>query len=214
MTRRLLMCIAGLMVIAQPALAHVSVSPKEGARGSTTTFSFTVPNEEAPAKTVKVEIFFPEGATFTEIAPQPVTGWTQSKQATSAVWEGGAIAGEDGADFQLKLGPLPNGNSLTFKVLQTYDNGEVVRWIDAAVPGGGEPDHPAPAVALTGAAALVPTTRSSSAGASSATTAAALDDADDGGGLDTGLLVLIVAVTAALAVVAGFAMQRAAPPPR
>ena len=33
--------------------------------------------------------------------------------------------------------------------MQTYDNGEVVRWIDTAPEGAPEPEHPAPVVKLT-----------------------------------------------------------------
>ena len=178
MKRRLGVLVAVWLVVATPALAHVKVTPEEGARGSTTTFTFTVPNEEALAKTTKVEVFFPDGATFTEVNPRAVAGWTHTKQPTSVVWEGGPIAGEDEVDFQLELGPLPNGDSLTFKVLQTYDNGVVVRWIDAPLPSGAEPDHPAPVVRLTGPAALVPTTSTSVAG-SPATSRASPDDDDD-----------------------------------
>jgi hypothetical protein len=41
---------------------------------------------------------------------------------------------------------------LVFKAVQTYDNGDVVRWIDTSTPGGAEPDHPAPTVTLRVAA--------------------------------------------------------------
>jgi uncharacterized protein YcnI len=205
--KRLLLCVAALMVITAPALAHVEVSPEEAARGSVTTFTFTVPNEEAPAKTTKVEIFFPEGAKFTEVNPQPVTGWTQTKQPTSVTWEGGPIAGEDEVDFQLELGPLPNGDALTFKVLQTYDNGEVVRWIDAPPPGGGEADHPAPVVRLTGPAALVPTT-STRVAQSPPTTAAPKAAADDDSQVGIGVVVLVLVAVAVVAAGAGFALQR------
>jgi uncharacterized protein len=37
---------------------------------------------------------------------------------------------------------------LTFKALQTYSNGDVVRWIEQSAPGGPEPEHPAPSVTL------------------------------------------------------------------
>ena len=47
----------------------------------------------------------------------------------------------------MTLGSLPNTDSITFKALQTYDNGDVVRWI-----GAEKTDNPAPVVTLTGAA--------------------------------------------------------------
>jgi hypothetical protein len=38
---------------------------------------------------------------------------------------------------------------LEFKAVQTYDNGDVVRWIESTPPGGAEPEHPAPVLTLT-----------------------------------------------------------------
>ena len=42
---------------------------------------------------------------------------------------------------------------MTFKVVQSYSDGEVVRWIELAGPDGKEPDNPAPIVKLTPGAA-------------------------------------------------------------
>jgi periplasmic copper chaperone A len=36
-----------------------------------------------------------------------------------------------------------------FKALQTYESGEVVRWIEETPPGGEEPEFPAPVLKLT-----------------------------------------------------------------
>ena len=36
-----------------------------------------------------------------------------------------------------------------FKALQTYSNGDIVRWIDLQQPGQSEPEHPAPVLLLT-----------------------------------------------------------------
>jgi hypothetical protein len=48
------------------------------------------------------------------------------------------------------LGGVPDdASSLTFKALQTYSNGDVVRWIDVPQTGQPEPDHPAPVLTLT-----------------------------------------------------------------
>ena len=47
---------------------------------------------------------------------------------------------------------MPEGvDALEFPALQTYDSGEVVRWIEPTPPGGEEPEHPAPAVAFAAA---------------------------------------------------------------
>ena len=36
---------------------------------------------------------------------------------------------------------------MVFKALQTYSDGNVVRWIEEPVDGGEEPEHPAPVLA-------------------------------------------------------------------
>lgn len=63
--------------------------------------------------------------------------------------------------------------------IATYSNGDVVRWIDVAQPGQPAPDHPAPVLTLTTAAASVKSTavvsdRSSSDGMAPAVAAAGL----------------------------------------
>jgi len=57
-------------------------------------------------------------------------------------------------EFPLSLGPLPDTDKIIFKALQTYSDGSVVRWIDEPPAAGGtEPEHPAPALALSKTAA-------------------------------------------------------------
>jgi periplasmic copper chaperone A len=59
----------------------------------------------------------------------------------------------------VSVGPLPSDvDSLVFKALQTYDNGEVVRWIEEETPGGAEPERPAPVLKLTKDAAATSAT--------------------------------------------------------
>jgi uncharacterized protein len=89
-------------------------------------------------------------------------------------------------DFGLSVGlpDRPVGTKLTFKALQTYAGGKVVRWIG---PPGSE--EPAPQVELV-----------SAAGGGDATPAAASsDDSEDGG--DT--LSIIAIVAGALGLLAG-----------
>ena len=204
MNRRLLLIATIALVVfvaATPALAHVTVSPEEAARGTTTTFTFSVPNEIDSAKTVKVEIFFPDDAAFDEVNAQPVAGWTAFASKESAVWQGGSISGDDKVEFALTVGPMPNGDSIVFKALQTYDNGEVVRWIDASPTNGAEPEHPAPVVTLTGPAAVTTTTTEA------ATTTPAGDDNGDSGDSNVGVIVLVAALVVVAAGVA-FAVRR------
>ena len=63
------------------------------------------------------------------------------------IFSGGKLAPGQFQDFPLSVQiPGKAGEELTFKAVQTYDNGEVVRWI-----GAPESEHPAPQVLVTAA---------------------------------------------------------------
>jgi len=167
---------AGLVLFAVPALAHITVTPSSAQAGSTAVLTFHVPNEESKADTVKVDVQIPADHPIAQLLAEPVPGWTISiktvtlakplvtddgsfSQAVSEViWSGGQIAPGQFQSFELSADPLPQGvSSLAFKAIQTYSNGDVVRWIDLAQPGQPEPDHPAPVLTLTtGAATAAP----------------------------------------------------------
>ena len=158
--------------IPAPALAHVSVTPDKAAPGGFTPLAFRVPNERDNASTVEVEIFFPRDNPLEHASVKPVPGWTVStttrKLATpirsddgdvdtvvsSVVWKGGTIGVGQYQEFEVAVGPLPKRpTALVFKALQTYSNGEVVRWIDVPAEDGAEPEHPAPTLTVGGGAA-------------------------------------------------------------
>jgi uncharacterized protein YcnI len=162
---------AGVLLFAVPALAHITVSPGSAQPGSTIVLTFHVPNEEASAYTTRVDMQIPTDHPIAQLLVRPVPGWTisvrtvtlakplvtddgQFTQAVSEViWSGGKIAPGQFQDFSLSADPLPQGVSqLTFKTIQTYSNGDVVRWIDVPQPGQAEPDHPAPVLLLTAGA--------------------------------------------------------------
>lgn len=53
-------------------------------------------------------------------------------------------------EFELSIGPFPDEPmTLTFPTVQTYNDGEVVRWNQPTPPSSAEPEHPAPALELT-----------------------------------------------------------------
>jgi uncharacterized protein YcnI len=129
--------------------AHVTVHSKDAKPGgSNATLVFNVPNEEENAKTVKIEIDFPTATPLTGVTAQAPTGWTAATSADKVVFSGGSISGDDSVKFPIKVAQLPKVNSVVFKALQTYSNGDVVRWIDQAAPGGPEAAHPAPTLDL------------------------------------------------------------------
>lgn len=170
------LAVTALLVSALPAFAHITVTPGSAQAGSAAVLTFHVPNEEAKADTTKVDVQIPTDHPIAQLLVQPVQGWTisvktitlakpivtddgQFTQAVSEViWSGGSIAPGQFQDFAISADPLPQGISqLMFKAIQTYSNGDVVRWIDVSQPGQAEPDHPAPVLTLTtGSAAAAP----------------------------------------------------------
>jgi uncharacterized protein len=87
--------------------------------------------------------------------PTPVTN-DDGQQVTDFIsqitWTGGQIKPGEFDTFVISVGTLPDDvDSLTFPVIQTYDNGEVAQWIDPTVEGQAEPEHPAPVLTLTAA---------------------------------------------------------------
>ena len=84
----------------------------------------------------------------------PVTtdeGDTLTEAVNTVTWTatGDGIAPGYFEQFQVSVGLPAEGDTLTFPALQTYSNGDVVRWIDPTTPGGAEPEHPVPTVTLT-----------------------------------------------------------------
>ncbi|MFF7636063.1 YcnI family protein [Kitasatospora sp. NPDC008050] len=164
---------ATVLLVAGPAAAHVTVQPSAAPKGAADqSFAFRVPNEDDTASTVKVELYFPTDHPIASALIAPVPGWTDQIQTTKlttpiktddgditdvvseVTWSGGSIAPGHYQDFTLDFGQLPSDtDQLVFKALQTYSNGTVVRWIDTSQPGQPEPDHPAPTLKLTAAAA-------------------------------------------------------------
>lgn len=177
LTRRLLAAalaaLPAALLAAGPALAHVTVNPREATKGGFAELTFRVPNERESAGTTKVEVFFPiEEHPFASVSVRPTPGWdyevtrqkldqpveAHGEQITAAVakitWTGGIIRPGEYQSFSVSAGPLPeDADQLVFKAIQTYENGEVVRWIEEAVEGQPEPEHPAPVLKLVAAPA-------------------------------------------------------------
>ena len=177
--------LAGL-AIAATASAHVTVSPTSLPQGATAELTFKVPNEESKANTVELQLQIPTAYPIAQVLAKPVPGWTITEHTvtlakplttddgtfTSAVdeidWTGGSIPPGEYQDFQISVDPLPTDTTqLVFKAVQTYSDGDIVRWIDLTTGSDPDPEHPAPVLTLT------PASASGDTAASSATTAAA-----------------------------------------
>ncbi|KPI21808.1 nuclear export factor GLE1 [Actinobacteria bacterium OK074] len=205
-----------VLALAGPASAHVSVEPEGTApQGGYAIIDFRVPNERDDASTTKLEVSFPTDTPFVDAMPQPVEGWKakvtttkldkpvtvsgqQIEEAVSKVtWTATGKGIEPGyfQKFPLAVGPLPaKADEVAFKALQTYDNKEVVRWIEVQQEGAAEPENPAPVLTLTAATAADGHHGSATAedAAEETSTTAAADTTAGSDGSDTTARVLAV----------------------
>jgi uncharacterized protein YcnI len=223
--------VAAAVVVAALALpaaasAHVTLQPSTAPADGFTRLDVRVPNERDDASTVKVDVQLPPGFAFVSYEPRPgwkVTvkrakaeqpievegGFEVDEEVRQITWQGGRIGPGEFVDFGLSL-RMPKGEAgakLSFKALQTYEDGDVVRWI-----GPEDADEPAPVVTLTdassggghGAPGSDPDTPVSSDDGS-AENASATVEADEG---SDGLAIAALALAAVALVAAGASLLR------
>ncbi len=170
-------------VAATVAAAHVTVHPSTVVAGTDDLeLHFYAPNERDDANTVRLQLYLPTLPPLPEVEVLPVPGWAAT---TSSVTLRTPVQTDDGPvgvavrsiDFKATAGGTPPGQfedftvlvgagptrpgHLVFKALQTYSNGEVVRWIETPTAQFPEPQFPAPVLTVTprssgGAAGAVP----------------------------------------------------------
>ena len=169
------MVAVAIVVSAGAASAHVTVNPNTATQGGFTKLTFRVPTEKDDASTTKVQVSLPADQPLGFVSVKPHPGWTftvtKAKLATpiktddgemteavatitwTSVSAASAIKPGEFDEFDVSAGPLPKAASMEFKALQTYSDGEVVRWIEPPKADGTEPERPAPTLKLTPAAA-------------------------------------------------------------
>ena len=162
--------LASVMLATGSASAHVSVTPDSVVKGGFEILSFSVPNESDSANTVGLEVEVPTKHPIAFVSVKPMPGWTITTEKTTLAKP---VKGEDGEIteavskvtwtatagglepgqfdlFTISAGPLPTkAGKLVFKAIQTYSDGEIVRWIQPTVKGAPEPEFPAPTLTLT-----------------------------------------------------------------
>jgi uncharacterized protein YcnI len=205
--------------IAGPAFAHVTVNPNSATQGGYGRVAFRVPNESDTASTMKLEVNLPEDAPVASVSTMPVPGWTvavenrklttpidsHGSQITEVVgkitWTaaaGGGVKPGEFQEFPVSMGPLPDKDQMIFKVLQTYSDGEISRWIDEPVEGGEEPEHPAPVLKLAKAPAEGAAATTASAGpavvAAGSGSGSGTDDSSSGASMGLGIAGLVAGV--------------------
>ena len=166
MRTTLIAAVAALLARPAAAQAHVTLQPDTAPAGGFTRLDVRVPNERDDAGTTKVDVQLPPGFIVRVLRARarlereghPLEGRRADRRRRGARERRAGLAdhldrdGKQGViepgefqDFGLSL-RIPDGKAgdkLTFKALQTYDDGQVVRWI-----GPEDADEPAPVVTL------------------------------------------------------------------
>jgi periplasmic copper chaperone A len=225
---------AGTAVVALPlaAQAHVEVQPGTVAGGDFAVVAFRVPNERDDASTTKVQVILPADRPLGSVQTTAMPGWkvqTATRKLAKPIemfgakldsvvsrvtWtatQGGVRSGQF-QDFELSLGQLPKSGELTFTALQTYSDGEQVRWNEVSADGAAEPEHPAPTLQLTAPAdentgnSEQTSAQSNAAAGAQSDVSTAADTADDG----TPVLPTVLSVAALVVALAaaGLALRR------
>lgn len=161
-----------LAVTAQAAVAHVTAQPGELPAGEFVKVTFRTPNERGVDSTRLAVELPPE---LDAVKVQPVTGWTYkvtrkklakprkvfgetvSDYVARVTWSKGRIEVPEFQEFPVSM-KLPErgtfGKYVVFPALQSYANGEVVRWIEKPESPSGKWDdleNPAAHLELTSA---------------------------------------------------------------
>jgi periplasmic copper chaperone A len=190
------------------ASAHVSIiTYGDVEAGGFATIGFNVPNERDDSGTVALAVQMPPDHPFTSVRTQPKPGWeiettTRTVEGEDVVdtitWtasDGSEIAPGQFDQFWISVGRLPEDVAIVeFPAVQTYASGEEVRWIEPTPAGGEEPEHPAPALALTAPSddAAATDSAGSDSGDSDSTTLAVIALVVGGLGLVTALAGLVM----------------------
>ncbi|QDY79631.1 DUF1775 domain-containing protein [Streptomyces qinzhouensis] len=144
--------VCGLALVlgtAQPAAAHAGVSASEPrALARNVTVTFTSEAESAKAGIAKLQIGLPEGLSPAAVrltkAPK---GWQFTHSPGGYTIAGPPLATGKDAVHSIAVQQLPDAKQLVFRVVETYGDGQVSRWIEE--PGaGGTSENPAPVLKL------------------------------------------------------------------
>jgi uncharacterized protein YcnI len=164
MSRRLVLSAVAaslaLLAFGGVASAHIDPDPSEAQAGSRLTVGFTVEHGCAGSPTIQLDMRLPEGVA--DPVAEPIDGWEGSVDTddgdTIVTFAGGLLADDVEGTFSvtMTLPPTPD-TTIYFPFVQRCEAGEI-RWIQIPTEPGAELDEPAPAMALTGPVATVPTT--------------------------------------------------------
>ena len=193
-----------VLAVALPGVAQAHVTVQGEAKGGGfSVVAFRVPNERDDASTTRLRVILPRDHPIGSVQTTAVPGWrvtTATRKLDKPIemfgekldtvvsrvtWTatGGGIKPGPFQDFDLSLGQLPESGRLVFSTLQTYSSGEQVNWNEVSADPSVEPEHPAPVLEITPAAAAEPapttdpgTPAGTAAGTTAGTTASSTSD--------------------------------------
>jgi uncharacterized protein YcnI len=182
-------------VAAPGADAHVTIQPTASQPAALQRYTVYVPNEETASTTTGVDLRLPPGITFA--LAEHVAGWrvqvvraARGDAISELRWTRGRVPPDGYAELHfIARNPVKTGR-VSWKALQRYADGTVVRWI-----GNPDSDTPAPVTTLSEHAVPVDVVstngeRLPSAPAAAAVTSVAAADAGSGrDGLTLGLAI-------------------------
>lgn len=153
----------GWIMAAGAASADVFADAEDPVRGEHAVVTFQVPNESATGSaTTQVIVNLPA---MTSVTTRAMHGWTNRFErdpaagtVRSITWSahpGGGIHPDHFEVFSVHV-KLPDADAVTFPVTQVYADGTTVQWDQPPVASHGEPEHPAPMLALLPAVGNLP----------------------------------------------------------
>jgi uncharacterized protein YcnI len=136
--RVLLALLSSSLVLVAPAAGHVTVAPPFLAVGEQAVLAFDAPNERDVAMT-SLELEAPPEVRLVALEAPPA-GWSGTLGERRARWSGGRLAPSATALYQVRARATGAPGSVTFRAVQHFEDGAVVRWETtlALVPGTGE----------------------------------------------------------------------------
>ncbi len=201
------------LATAGPAAAHTEVEA-DGARAleKNVALTFTAESESSSAGISKLEVILPQG-----ITPQDITykkgpkGWKLAPTGRGYTVSGPKLAVGEDAQYVVTVRQLPDAETLVFKTLQSYSDGQVDRWIELEDEDEGDGHgHPAPRLELKpaapGAASVSPTPTATPTPTPSTSSTSAEPAADDTDGDDEGMPLAVPLGIGAAVLVAGGAV--------
>jgi uncharacterized protein YcnI len=119
-------CSAVALVLAAPAAAHLSLTPKVAEVGEDVDLVFSVPNEDDPRGVVRVTVGAPSELELDDGEVKP--GWTQSRSGQAITWSGGRIPKGQYATFALRGTAPKQPETVLFNVLVGSESGETTTY--------------------------------------------------------------------------------------